>query len=152
MVVAGNNPEIPLLSWITLRFTIKRRSAYQEFAIVSHLTIDILIGGMFLRPHECQIIYKAPGPYEFGIKDGCWEKCALNKEKMIANHDPQLQATPKRTASKGRNLSCMAVTTRFPDEQERRREKFCKVISELKIDLISVSDAMKHHLVSVLAQ
>ena len=71
---------------------------------------------------------------------------------MKAEHDPQLQATPKRTPAKRRNLSCVAVPTRLPDEQERRREKLCKVLAELKIDLISVSDAIRHQLVSVLAR
>ena len=65
---------------------------------------------------------------------------------MKAEHDPQLQATPKRTPAKRRNLSCVAVPTRLPDEQERMREKLCKVLAELKIDLISVSDAIKHNL------
>ena len=46
----------------------------------------------------------------------------------------------------------MAVPTRLPDEQERRREKLCKMLAELKIDLISVSDAIRHQLVSVLAR
>ena len=97
MVVAGNNQEIPLLGWITLRFTINTRSAYHEFGIVKDLPIDMLIGGEFLRSHECQIIYKASGRDVFGIKDGCCEKCVRKKEKMKAEHDPQLQATPKRT-------------------------------------------------------
>ena len=46
----------------------------------------------------------------------------------------------------------MAVPTRLSDEQERRREKLCKVLAELKIDLISVSEAIRHQLVSVLAR
>ena len=46
----------------------------------------------------------------------------------------------------------MAVPTRLADEQERTREKLCKVLAELKIDLISVSDAIRHQLVSVLAR
>ena len=46
----------------------------------------------------------------------------------------------------------MAVPTRLPDEQERRREKLCKVLAELKIELISVWDAIRPQLVSVLAR
>ena len=45
MFVAGNNQEIPLLGWITLRFTINTRSAYHEFGVVKDLPIDMLIGG-----------------------------------------------------------------------------------------------------------
>ena len=56
------------------------------------------------------------------------------------------------TPAKRRNLSCGAVPTRLPDEQERRREKLCKVLAELKIELISVSDAIRHQFVSVLAR
>ena len=67
-------------------------------------------------------------------------------------HDLQLQATPKLTTAKRRNLSCVVVPTRLPDEQARRREKLCKVLAELKIDLISVSDSIRHQLFSVLAR
>ena len=90
MIVAGNNKEIPLLGWTTLRFTINTRSASHEFGVVKDLPIHMLIGGEFLRPHECQIIYKASGRDAFGMKDGCFEKCASNKAKMKAEHDPQL--------------------------------------------------------------
>ena len=136
MVVAGNNHEIPLLGLITLRFTINTRSAYHEYGVVKDLPIDMLIGGEFLRPHVCQIIYEASGRDVFGIKDGCCEKCARNKDKLKAEHDPQLHTTPKRTPAKRRNLSCVAVPTCLPDEQERKREKLCKVIEELRIEQI----------------
>ena len=56
MVVVGINQEIPMLGWITVRFTINTRSAYHEFGDVKKLPIDMLFGGEFLRPHECQII------------------------------------------------------------------------------------------------
>ena len=119
MVVAGNNQEITLLGWITVRFPLNTRSAYHEFGVVKDLPIDMLIGGEFLRPHECQIIYKASARDVFGIKDGCCDKCARNKENLKAEHDPQLQPTPKRSPAKRRNISCVAVPTRLPDEQER---------------------------------
>ena len=63
MVVAGNNPEIPLWGWISVRFTINTRRIYHEFGVVKNLTIDMLI-------HEL-----------FGINDGGSEKCVRNKEK-----------------------------------------------------------------------
>ena len=97
MVVAGNIPEIPLLGWITLRFSINTGSANQEFGVEKDLPIDMIIGDEFLRPQECQIIYTASGRDVFGIKNGWCEKCVRNKEKMKAEHDPQLHATPKRT-------------------------------------------------------
>ena len=56
MVVPGNNQEIPLLGWITLHFTINTPRAYHDFGVVKNLPIDMLIGGEFLRSHECQII------------------------------------------------------------------------------------------------
>ena len=87
----------------------------------------------------------------FGMKDGICEKCVRHKEKMKAEQDPQLQATPKRAPAQRRNLSCVAVPTRLPDEQDRRRDKLWKVLPELKIELISVSDEMRHSLVAVLA-
>ena len=146
MVVAGNNQEIPLFCWISILFTINTRYAYHEFGVVKNLPIDMGIGAEFLRPKESQIIYKASGRDAFGIKDGCCEKCARNKEKMKAEHDPQLQATPKCTPAKRRNLSCLAVPTRLPDEQEGRREKLCKVVAELKIELISVSNSIDTNL------
>ena len=95
---------------------------------------------------------QASGRDVFGIKDGCCKKCVHNREKMIAEHDPQLQATTKRTPANRRNLSCVSVTTRLPDEQERRCEKLCKVPAEVKIELISVSDSIRHQLVNVLAR
>ena len=109
MVVAGNNQEIPLLGWITLRFTIKRRSAYHDFGVVKNLPIDMLIGGEFLRPHECKIMYKASGRDAFGIKDGSCDVCVRNKEKMKAENDPQMQSTAKHTLAKLRDHSCSAV-------------------------------------------
>ena len=41
MGVAGTRQEITLVGWITLRFSINRRKAYQEFGLVRNLTIDI---------------------------------------------------------------------------------------------------------------
>ena len=46
----------------------------------------------------------------------------------------------------------MAVQTRLPHEQERWREELWKVLAELKIDLISVFDAIRQQLVSVFAR
>ena len=88
MVVAGNNQEIPLLGWNTLRFTIFTRTAYHEFGVVKNLPIDMLIGGEFLRPHECEIMYQASGRDVFGMKDGSCKKWARNKEKLKAANDP----------------------------------------------------------------
>ena len=152
MVVAGKNQEIPLLGWITLRFAINTRTAYHEFGVVKNLPIDMLIGGEFLRPYECQIMYQASRRDVFGMKDGTCEKCARNKEKLKAANDPQLQFSAKRTPAKRRNLSCVAVPTRLPDEQERRRNKLCNVLAEQKIELISVSDTIRHQVVRFFAR
>ena len=70
---------------------------------------------------------------------------------MKAQHEPQLPATLNRTASKRRDLSCVVVPKRLPDEQARTSEKLCIVLAELKINLISVSDSILHQLVCVLA-
>ena len=75
MVVAGNNPEIRLLGWITLRFTINTRSAYHEFGVLRNLPSDRLIGGESLRQQECQIMYNASGRDAFGMKDGTFDVC-----------------------------------------------------------------------------
>ena len=56
MVVTGNRQEIPLLDWITLRFSINTRRSYYDFGVVKNVPIDLLIGGEFLRPHESQIM------------------------------------------------------------------------------------------------
>ena len=138
--------------WTTLRFTINTRNAYHEFGVVKDLSLDILIGGEFVRPHECQIIYKASGRDVFGMKDGCCVKWASNKAQIKAEQDHQQQATPKRTPSNRRNLSSVAVPTQIPDAQERRREKLCKVLADLKIDMIFVSDPIRHQLLSILAR
>ena len=79
------------MEWITLLFTINRRTAYHEFGDVKNFPIDMRLGGEFLRPHECQIIYQASGRDVFGMKDGTCEKWARNKEKLKAAHEPQLQ-------------------------------------------------------------
>ena len=152
MLVAGNKEEIPLLGWITLRFSINKRSAYHGFDVVKNLPIDMLIGAEFLRPDEFLIVYTASGRDAFGIKHGSCDVCLLYKEKMKAEQDTQLQATPKRTPAKRRDLPCVVVQTRLPEEQERRREKLCNMMGELKIDLISVSDSILHELVSVWAR
>ena len=60
---------------------------------------DMLIGAEFRGPDDCQIMCKASGRDAFGIKDGSCDLCLRNKEKMKREHDPQLQATPKRTAA-----------------------------------------------------
>ena len=36
MIVAANNQEIPLLGWITLRFTINTRTAYHDFGVAKN--------------------------------------------------------------------------------------------------------------------
>ena len=121
-IVAGNNQEIPLLGWITLRFNINTRTAYQEFGVAKNLPLDMIIGGEFLRSHDCRIMYQESGRDAFGNKDGSCEKCVQNKEKLQVAKDPQLQFSAKRTPAKRRNLSCVVVPTRLPEEQERRRE------------------------------
>ena len=79
MGVAGNNQEIPLFVWITVWFSIKRRSDYHDFCGVKNLRIDMLIGREFRHPHECQIIEKASGRDAFGITDGYYHACVRNK-------------------------------------------------------------------------
>ena len=37
MVVGGTNQEILLLGWITLRFSLNKRSAYEVFGVVRNL-------------------------------------------------------------------------------------------------------------------
>ena len=44
------------------------------------------IGGKFLRPHECQIMYQASRPDVVVMKDGTCEKCLRSKEKLKAEH------------------------------------------------------------------
>ena len=78
MIVAGNNQEIPLVGWMSLRFTITKRTAYHEFGVVQNLPIDMLIGGEFLMQHECQIMYQASGRDVFGMNDGTCEKYVRN--------------------------------------------------------------------------
>ena len=46
----------------------------------------------------------------------------------------------------------MAVPSRLLDEQQRRSEKFCKLLAELKSEMISLSDSIRHQLESVLAR
>ena len=71
---------------------------------------------------------------------------------MKAEHDPQLEHTRKRTLGKRRDLSCVVVRTRLTDEQLRRPEKLCNVLSKRKIDLVCVGDSIRHQLLSVLAR
>ena len=56
LVVAGNKPDIPILDLITVRFIINTRSNDHESGVVNNLSIDMLIGGEFLRPQERQIM------------------------------------------------------------------------------------------------
>ena len=74
-----------------------------------------------------------------------------NKEKMKADHDLQLQAKPKRSPVKPTDLSLVVVTTHLSYEQVRSRDKLCNVLAELNIDLISVSESIRHLRVSLLA-
>ena len=60
MVVARNNQEIPLLGWITIRFTFNTRSAYHEFGVAKNLSLAIISGGEFHRPHESKSCIKLP--------------------------------------------------------------------------------------------
>ena len=122
MVLEGNNQEFPLWGWITMRFTINTRSAYHAFGVLKNLPIDMPSGGKFPLQHECQIMYKASLRDALGNNDGYCNACVRNKEKIKAEHDPKLPPTPKSTPAKCRDLSCVVVPTRLPDEQERRRE------------------------------
>ena len=90
---------------------------------MKNLPIDMLIGGEFLLPHQCQITDKASDRDAFGINDGYCDACVRNKEKMKSVHDPQLQATPKGTLGQRSNLSGVAVPTRLTDEQEGKGEQ-----------------------------
>ena len=140
IMVAGNNHEIPLSAWMTLRFRINTRSASHEFGVVNYLAIDMVHGAVFRNADGCQIIYRASWPDAGGITEVYSNPCVRNKEMLKAEHDPQLKGTPRRTAAKRSDLSWVVVATHTPDEQERRREKLRKVLPEWKIDLISVSE------------
>ena len=90
MVAAGKNQEIPLFGWITQRFIINKCSAYRAFGVLKILSMDMLIVGEFLRSHVCQIMKKPSARDAFGIKDGYYNECLRNKEKMKTEDDPQL--------------------------------------------------------------
>ena len=108
MVVAGNNQEISWVGGITIRFPLNTGNAYQEVDVVRNLPIDMLIGGEFLRPHECQIVSRRRVAMLLESRMVV-SMCLRNKEKRKMEHDPQLQATPKRTPAKRMNLSCVVV-------------------------------------------
>ena len=86
------------------------------------------------------------------MKDGYYDACVRNTVKMKAEHDTQLQATQKGTPLKSSDFYCRVVPARLPDEQERRREKLCNLLAELKIDLISVRSSIRHQVMSILAR
>ena len=69
-VVAGNNQGIRKLGWIQVRFIKKRRGAYNEFGVVKHLQIDMLIRGVFLRENQLQIMENASALDALGISVG----------------------------------------------------------------------------------
>ena len=94
-------------------------------------------------------MYNPSGRDAFVIKDGYSNECVRNKEKMNAEHEPQLQAMRKRNPAMRRHLSCVSGPAHLPDQQERRREKLGKVLAELKIELISVSELIRDQLVSI---
>ena len=133
-----------MLGCITIRFIIYSRRTYHLFVVVKNLPIYKIIGGVFLRQHECQIMDKASGGDDFGITDDSCDVCIRNKEKMKAEQEPPLQATPKRFPAKRKHFSCVVVPTRLPDEEEQMREKLCNVLVELRNDLISVRDSIQH--------
>lgn len=115
MVAGGNKKEIPLLDWITIRFTINTLNAYHDFGVEMNLPIDMPIGGEFLRSDDCQIMYQASGRDAFRIMNVNCNASVRNKVKMKVEHHPQLQATPKRTPAKRRDLSCVVVPKGLPD-------------------------------------
>ena len=74
MVVSGNNHDITLLEWITLRFTINTHTAYHAFGVGKNSPSERVFGCEFLRPLDCKIIYQASGRDVFSMKDGTCEK------------------------------------------------------------------------------
>ena len=56
LAVGGNNKEIPLLRWSTVRFPISTLSGSHHLCVVKNLSLDLLLGVEFLRKHEWQII------------------------------------------------------------------------------------------------
>ena len=56
LAVGGNNKEIPLLLWSTVRVRISTRSTSNDFGVVKNLPLDLLLGVEFPPRHECQLI------------------------------------------------------------------------------------------------
>ena len=97
-------------------------------------------------------MYKASAGDAFRINDGSCE-CGRSQERVNEGRaGPHNTCYAKVTPSKTRDLSCVLLPTRLPDEQNGRLEKLRKVQAELKIDLISVKDSIQHQLVGVLAR
>ena len=103
-------------------------------------------------PHDCKIKYNASGGDALRNKDGYSKECVRHNEQMKADPDSHLHATPKRTPAKTRDLSCVVFPTSLPDEQERKRKNPCKVRTELKIDLLSETEPIRHEFLSLLAR
>ena len=105
VVVAGDGKTLDLLGWATIRFEIAGRALYHEVGIVRDLPLDFLLGGEFMRPHQCNLQYSTVGRNTFTLGDVPCSKCVRNHQILRTYNSPLLHAYKKTPL--GKNLLCL---------------------------------------------
>ena len=164
-IIAGNGQPLKLLGYITLCFAPAGVPVYHEVAVVEDLDLDFVIGSTFMRFHSVFLKYEPQGRQTFDINKISCETCIKNLEYLKSFNSKQLSpsfSTPKFSASIGecnghRQWMLMGVPTPQPlivgvgrDEAgAARHSKLVKVLDELKISEMDISDERKHKLVEI---
>ena len=150
-VLAGNNQPVDLVGWVLLRFRIGPKTMVHEFGVVRGLPIDVIIGGEFLRSHECLVQYNKQGRDTVEMKRLDCEVCEENRRTMKEANDPQLRLNLLRTpADRKQYRFSSAIPTQLPQQQINHREKLRAVLIDLKLNEIELAPELKHELISVI--
>ena len=89
-VIAGNNPNMALVGFITLRFQLAVLLLLHAFGFGRHLTVDVIIGGGLLRLPDSTIRNLSMGRYTFHLWKSICERFDPNREQVSSEVDQHL--------------------------------------------------------------
>ncbi|KAF0096477.1 MAG: hypothetical protein FD144_5878, partial [Rhodospirillaceae bacterium] len=151
-VLASNSKALDVLGWAVLRMEVAGRAVYHEVGVVRELPVDVIIGGEFMRPHECSLKYADTGRNGFCLGAAECEKCTRNRERLRLEGDAQLTTRfPRRGPSSPLVLAAPEVhNVKMTPLVEKHQSKLVRVLQELKISELDVEDDIKHRLVEII--
>ena len=156
IVVAGDGNVLQLVGWAILKLEILGKQLYHEVGIVKDLPVNFLLGGELMTPHACTLQYVPNARNTLTLGNVECTICKENKETLKDAQSPLLFTNfrhiplPKIRPIAAAALDSEIVPTEIDQSNLIRHRKLEKVLSELKISELKISQSLKHSLVALI--